>query len=63
MALRYAEVLTRDPACLSAALVARMREAGMSDGEILEVNQVSAYFSYANRTVLGLGCSLEGDTV
>jgi uncharacterized peroxidase-related enzyme len=62
-ALRYAEVLTRDPASLSAALVARMREAGLSDGEILEVNQVSAYFSYANRTVLGLGCSLEGDTV
>lgn len=62
-ALRYAEVLTRDPASLSAALVARMRAAGMTDGEILEVNQVSAYFSYANRTVLGLGCSLDGDTV
>jgi hypothetical protein len=34
---------------------------GYTDGEILEINQVSAYFSYANRTVLGLGCSTTGD--
>ncbi len=26
-----------------------------------EINQVTAYFAYANRTVLGLGCSTEGD--
>ena len=42
-------------------LVIQMRNAGYSDGEILEINQVTAYFSYANRTVLGLGCSTEGD--
>ena len=35
--------------------------AGYDDGEILEINQVAAYFAYANRTVLGLGCSTEGD--
>ncbi len=29
--------------------------------EILEINQVAAYFNYANRTVLGLGCSTAGD--
>ena len=39
----------------------QLRDAGYSDGEILEINQVSAYFGYANRTVLGLGCSTKGD--
>jgi uncharacterized protein YciW len=40
-----------------------MRRQGLSDGEILEVNQVVAYFAYANRTVLGLGVTTEGDTL
>lgn len=34
---------------------------GIDDGEILEVNQVTAYFCYANRTVLGLGVNTTGD--
>ena len=36
---------------------------GLEDGEILEVNQVAAYFAYANRTVLGLGINKEGDII
>ncbi len=60
-ALSYAEKLTMDPARLLEADIQTLRDAGYSDGEILEINQVSAYFSYANRTVLGLGCSTEGD--
>lgn len=43
--------------------VAALRQAGFSDGEILEINQVTAYFNYANRTVLGLGCSTKGDVL
>ena len=61
LALRYAEALTRDPSSVTEAMVAGMRAAGYGDGEILEVNQVTAYFAYVNRTVLGLGCSTEGD--
>lgn len=60
-AMRYAESLTKDPASLTEESINRLREVGYSDGEILEINQVSAYFSYANRTVLGLGCSTKGD--
>jgi len=60
-ALDYAAALTRDPATLTAEAVERLRAAGWDDGEILEVNQVTAYFGYANRTVLGLGVSTEGD--
>ena len=61
LAMAYAEDLTRNPGAMTQDLVTQMRNAGYSDGEILEINQVTAYFSYANRTVLGLGCSTEGD--
>jgi uncharacterized peroxidase-related enzyme len=62
-AMDYARVLTRDPAGLTENHVIALRDAGYTDGEILEINQVSAYFSYANRTVLGLGCSTSGDII
>lgn len=61
--LRYAEALTLDPAAMDETLLEAMRVEGMSDGEILEANQVVAYFAYANRTVLGLGVTTEGDTL
>ena len=63
LAMDYARVLTRDPAGVSETHVIVLRNAGYSDGEILEINQVSAYFNYANRTVLGLGCSTQGDII
>jgi len=62
-ALRYAERLTNSPATIDAALVESLRVIGWDDGEILEINQVAAYFAYANRTVLGLGVTIEGDAV
>lgn len=62
-ALRYAQKLTETPADLTEADIEVLRTAGYDDGEILEINQVSAYFSYANRTVLGLGCSTKGDVL
>ena len=40
-----------------------LRTAGLDDGEILEVNQVTSYFAYANRTVLGLGVDTQGDVL
>lgn len=61
VAMEYARQLTENPAGMREAIVAELRSNGYSDGEILEINQVSAYFSYANRTVLGLGCSTDGD--
>ena len=42
-------------------MIGAMRDAGFDDGEMLEINQVTAYFAYANRTVLGLGIETEGD--
>ncbi len=63
LAMVYAQTLTTDPGSISRATIDALRAAGFDDGEILEINQVCAYFAYANRTVLGLGCSTEGDTL
>ena len=60
-AMEYARQITRDPGGMQESIVHSLRQAGYSDGEILEINQVTAYFNYANRTVLGLGCSTAGD--
>ena len=62
-ALTYAKALTVNPNGMNEQSVAKLRDAGLNDGEILEVNQVVAYFAYANRTVQGLGISTEGDII
>ena len=36
---------------------------GSGDGEILEVNQVCAYFNYSNRLLNGLGATTDGDVL
>ena len=61
LGLVYAQQLTVSLATLTEDIVIKLRSAGFSDGEVLEINQVAAYFNYANRTVLGLGCSTAGD--
>ncbi len=60
-AMEYARKLTNNPGSIREESVEKLRADGYTDGEILEINQVCAYFSYANRTVLGLGCSTKGD--
>lgn len=61
--LGYAERLTLDPASVTESDLEPMRAAGLDDGQILEVNQVVAYFAYANRTVQGLGVTTRGDVL
>lgn len=61
--LQYAKKLTVDPATVSASDIEELRNAGFDDGEILEVNQVTAYFAYANRMALGLGIDTDGDII
>jgi uncharacterized peroxidase-related enzyme len=61
--LLYVDKLTTNPTSLTRADIGGLRDAGFDDGEILEINQVAAYFNYANRTVLGLGVNTEGDII
>ena len=62
-AMEYARKLTNNPGSIREESIEELRADGFTDGEILEINQVCAYFSYANRTVLGLGCSTKGDVL
>jgi alkylhydroperoxidase family enzyme len=39
--------------------VERLREAGLSDAEILDACQITAYYNYVNRLADGLGVELE----
>ena len=63
MGLGYAGTLTRIPAQIESSDIHDLRQAGFDDGEILEINQVTAYFCYANRTVTGLGVNISGEDI
>ena len=63
MGLTYARKLTHTPGQIVATDIDALRDAGFDDGEILELNQVAAYFAYANRTVTGLGVNPEGEVL
>jgi len=62
-ALVYASQLTLEPGSVGLADIKALKSAGLDDGEILEINQVAAYFAYANRTVTGLGVDTEGEVL
>ena len=59
-AFPYTKKLTLDPGSVSPSDIIPLK-GSLSDGEILEINQVVSYFCYANRTVLGLGVNTDGD--
>ena len=59
--LRYVRKLTLDPQNMVEADIVALRDAGANDGEILEANQVCAYFNYSNRLLNGLGVTTKGD--
>ena len=61
--LRYAEKLTTDVSRMEAPDIETLRQCDCTDGEILEVNQVAAYFNYSNRVLNGLGVTTEGDSL
>lgn len=59
--IKYARILTEAPSQLAESHISTLRESGFSDGEILEINQLTSYFNYVNRSVIGLGVSTKGD--
>ncbi len=59
----YAKKLTFEANKISENDINKLRNYGINDGEILEVNQVVSYFNYANRTVLGLGVNTNNEVL
>jgi uncharacterized peroxidase-related enzyme len=59
----YAKMLTLDHSKITETTIKEMKESGLDDGEILEINQLVSYFNYVNRMVVGLGVDTEGDII
>jgi uncharacterized peroxidase-related enzyme len=57
--LDYAVKLTLTPGAMRAGDLDAMRAHGLSDRDILDVNQVVAYFAYVNRVADGLGVTTD----
>ena len=57
--LDYAAKLTREPWTMERSDVEVLRRAGFSDSAILDINQVTGYYAFANRLADGLGVELE----
>ncbi len=58
--LDYAVKLTLEPWTMVEGDVILLREQGLSDSAILDINQVTGYYAYVNRLAGGLGVELEG---
>lgn len=59
--LDYAVKLTVTPRDMVEDDLAALRAAGFSDRDILDINQVTAYYAYVNRLADGLGVQLEAE--
>lgn len=61
--MEYSQKLTQSPSEIKEGDLALLKDQGINDGEILEINQVVSYFCYANRTVLGLGVNTNNEII
>ncbi len=57
--LDYVAKLTLHPAECQEADIVNLRQHGFGDKAILEINQITGFFAWCNRTVDGLGVELE----
>ncbi len=57
--LEYTEKLTLEPWEMNESDVVALRDQGFSDSAILDINQVTGYYAFANRLADGLGIELE----
>ena len=61
--INYARKLTLTLEEVKQDDIERLKVVGFSEGEILEINQVTSYFNYVNRMVVGLGVNIKGDVL
>ncbi len=57
--LEYAVKLTREPWSMAKDDVEKLQRHEFPDAEILDINQITAYFAFVNRLAEGLGVELE----
>jgi uncharacterized peroxidase-related enzyme len=57
--LDYSAELSRSPPKAGRERIERLRAEGFSDRAILDINQITGFFAWCNRTIEGLGVELE----
>ena len=57
--VRYAAILTLSPGDISEHDIEALRGVGLSDADIVALNNLAAYYSYTNRVATGLGLRSE----
>lgn len=60
--MHHSEALRREPdgAAVQEVDVQSLLEIGLAQRDVIDANQVVAYFNYVNRVASGLGVQLEG---
>lgn len=61
--LRYAEMLTIDPANIGQSFIDEIKTFEWSDEDLLLVNLIISYFNFVNRIALGLGVEFSEEEV
>lgn len=61
--LRYAEMLTINPAHIGQSFIDEIKTFGWSDEDLLLVNLIISYFNFVNRIALGLGVEFSEEEV
>ena len=56
--LTYTKKLTIDPSSVAEDDIRQLRQLGFNDTAILEINQVTGFMAWVNRTTEGLGVEL-----
>jgi uncharacterized peroxidase-related enzyme len=57
--VRYAAILTLSPGAITEQDIEALRSVGLSDADIVALNNLAAYYSYTNRVATGLGLRSE----
>jgi uncharacterized peroxidase-related enzyme len=57
--VRYTAILTRSPGAIGEHHIDDLRKVGLSDADIVALNNLAAYYSYTNRVATGLGLRSE----
>ena len=57
--VRYTAILTHSPGAISEHDIDALRRVGLTDADIVALNNLAAYYSYTNRVATGLGLRSE----
>ena len=59
--VRHAEKLSSAPGAMTESDLGELRAVGLSDGDILDLTLITAYFNFVNRIAQGLGVEFTSD--